>query len=67
MDDGVFEIAEARLCVGCQVDMEEEYLLRCMGEMRKDYCDRCGKTKSVTMSYRYLMKGRAKRKRGLVK
>lgn len=66
MKDGVYEVAEARLCVGCQIEMEDEYLTRCMGEMRKDRCDRCGQTKSVTMNYRYLMKGRVKRKRGFV-
>ena len=46
--------------------MEEEYVMRCMGEMRKDYCERCGKTQPVTMQYLYTMKGEVKERKGLL-
>lgn len=66
MSNGIWEIGEARLCVSCQMAMEEEYVMRCMGEMRKDYCERCGKTQPVTMQYLYTMKGRVKERKGLI-
>lgn len=40
MKSGIWEIGEARLCVSCQMAMEAEYVMRCMGEMRRDYCER---------------------------
>lgn len=66
MNDGINQIGEARLCVSCQLAMEEEYVMRCMGEMRRDHCDRCGQTKPVTMEYKYTMKGRVKERKGLL-
>ena len=66
MKSGIWEIGEARLCVRCQMAMEEEYVMRCMGEMRKDYCERCGKTQPVTMQYLYTMKGKVKERKGLL-
>ena len=66
MKSGIWEICEARLCVSCQMAMEEEYVMRCMGEMRKDYCERCGKTQPVTMQYLYTMKGKVKERKGLL-
>ena len=47
MNDGIWKIGEARLCVSCQVSMEAEYVMRCMGEMRRDRCDRCGQFASI--------------------
>lgn len=66
MKSGIWEIGEARLCVSCQMSMESEYVMRCMGEMRRDHCDRCGQTKPVTMEYKYTMKGRVKERKGLL-
>ena len=66
MKSGIWEIGEARLCVSCQMAMEEEYVMRCMGEMRKGYCERCGKTQPVTMQHLYTMKGKVKERKGLL-
>lgn len=66
MNDGINQIGEARLCVSCQLAMESEYVMRCMGHMRKDYCQRCGKTQPVTMEYKYTMKGKVKERKGLL-
>ena len=66
MKSGINQIGEARLCVSCQLSMAAEYVMRCMGEMRRDYCERCGHTKPVTMEYKYTMKGRVKERKGLL-
>ena len=66
MKSGINQIGEARLWVSCQMAMEEEYVMRCMGEMRKDYCERCGKTQPVTMQYLYTMKGKVKERKGML-
>lgn len=66
MKSGINQIGEARLCVSCQTAMAPEYVMRCMGEMRKDYCERCGKTQPVTMQYLYTMKGKVKERKGLL-
>lgn len=66
MNDGIWKIGEARLCVSCQAAMEAEYVMRCMGEMRRDYCERCGQIKPVTMEYKYTMKGKVKERKGLL-
>ena len=55
MNDGIWEIGEARLCSACHADMAPEYVFRCMGQMRSDVCERCGQQKAVTMFYRYTM------------
>ena len=66
MNQAIWEIGDARLCVSCQMAMESEYVMRCMGDMRKDYCERCGQTKPVTMRYLYTMKGKVKERKGLL-
>lgn len=66
MKSGINHIGEARLCVSCQIAMEPEYVMRCMGEMRRDYCERCGRTQPVTMRYLYTMKGKVKERKGLL-
>ena len=66
MKSGINQIGEARLCVSCQTAMAPEYVMRCMGKMRKDYCERCGKTQPVTMQYLYTMKGKVKERKGLL-
>ena len=66
MKSGIWEIGEARLCVSCQMAMEEEYGMRCMGNQRQDLCDRCGKVRPVTMAVKYTMKGKVKERKGLL-
>lgn len=66
MNDGINKIGDARLCTSCQVDMAQEYVMRCMGQQRQDLCERCGKVRPVTMRFLYTMKGRVKEKRGLI-
>ena len=66
MNQAIWTIGDARLCVGCQMAMEAEYVMRCMSEMRKDRCERCGQIKPVTMRYLYTMKGKVKERKGLL-
>ena len=66
MKSGIWEIGEARLCVSGQMAMEEEYVMRCMGNQRQDLCDRCGKVRPVTMAFKYTMKGKVKERKGLL-
>lgn len=58
MEKGIWKIGQARLCPVCQADMAPEYVMRCLGAMKKDTCDRCGKEKQVTMLYWYTMNRR---------
>lgn len=62
----VWEIGEARLCLACQVAMAPEYVMRNMGQQRKDLCQRCGKEAPATFLYRYTMKGKVKERKGLL-
>lgn len=44
----MIEIAKDKICKGivcasCQLDMEEEYVVRRLGNIKKTVCDRCGK------------------------
>ena len=66
MKSGINQIGEARLCIGCQTAMAPEYVMRCMGNQRQDLCDRCGKVRPVTMSFKYTMKGKVKERKGLL-
>ncbi len=66
MNKGIWEIGEARLCIGCQTAMAPEYVMRCMGNQRQDLCDRCGKVRPVTMAFKYTMKGKVKERKGLL-
>lgn len=66
MDKAVWKIGVARLCPECQLAMLPEYVMRCMGEQRRDICDRCGKVHPVTMVFRYTMRGKEKERRGLL-
>lgn len=65
MDKAVWSIGEARLCPECQLAMLPEYVMRCMGEQRRDLCQRCGKVKPATMVFKYTMRGKVKERRGL--
>lgn len=66
MNNGINQIGKARLCPTCQLEMNEEYVMRCLGDMHRASCERCGKESAVTMNYLYTMKGRVKRQRGLI-
>lgn len=66
MKQAVWDIGDARLCLSCQVAMAPEYVMRNMGEQRRDFCDRCGKEAPATFRYLYTMKGKAKQKKGLL-
>ena len=66
MKSAIWEIGDARLCVSCQTAMAPEYVMRCMGEMHRGECNRCGKSQPVTMRYLYTMKGKVKERKGLL-
>ena len=66
MNNGINRIGDARLCLSCQVAMAPEYVMRNMGEQRRDFCDRCGKEAPATFRYLYTMKGKVKQKKGLL-
>ena len=62
----IWEIGDARICLACQVAMSDEYVMRNMGEQRKDFCQRCGKEAPATFRYLYTMKGKVKERKGLL-
>lgn len=64
MRPAIEEVCRARLCLDCQLQMEQTHLLRCDGQMRRAACERCGAEKP-TLAYRYLMRGAELRRRGL--
>lgn len=66
MNKGINEIGAARLCPACQLEMANEYVMRCVGQMSKGICHRCGKERPVTMKWLYTMKGNEKKRRGLI-
>lgn len=65
MNDGIWKIGNARMCPECSVDMADEYVMRCMGSAARGSCDRCGRDKPLTHIWKYTMKGKALRRRGL--
>ena len=65
MKKGINCVVSARLCPECARDMEQIYLVRCDYRMDKSRCERCGK-ETITMAYRYMMKGEELIRRGLV-
>ena len=54
MNNGIWEIGSARLCLPCQTDMKADYVIRCDGHPQKTVCERCGR-ETMTMAYRYTM------------
>lgn len=63
MDNGIWKVARARLCVECQQEMAPEYVMRNDGHTREAYCDRCGKQKPYTNMFRYTMNKRGLERR----
>lgn len=64
MKEGICEICYARLCIPCGVEMEITHFVNRLGEVWRGQCERCGK-KTMTMKYRYLMRGAEMKRRGL--
>ena len=64
MNRGIWEIGQARLCLPCQAAMAHDYVMRCMGELRRGVCERCGKEAAGTMLYSYTMNKRGLKRIG---
>lgn len=63
MKSGIWEVCTADLCPTCSLDMEKEYVMRCMGHPHQGSCGRCAK-KTFVLVWRYTMNKHGLEKRG---
>ena len=63
--DAELDMREGQLCPSCQVEMAATYLIRTYPGITKADCDRCGKTKPITMRCRWMLNYRTRKARGL--
>lgn len=64
MMSGINEIGVARICTTCAMDMDVHFVMRCVGNVEKGGCERCGRH-TTTMIYFYTLRGHEYDRRGI--